>query len=125
MQLETLVGDLGSTLSGGQKQRLLLARALYRKPSILILDEATASLDIARETRIHQALAGLEITRILITHRPDTMALADRLIRMAQGRVVGDTRKPAVPPITAVASLPATAQAASPAVSAAPTPDPL
>jgi ATP-binding cassette subfamily B protein RaxB len=94
MQLETLVGDMGSTLSGGQKQRLLLARALYRKPSILVLDEATANLDVARESRIYQALAQLDITRILITHRPDTMRLADRLVRIDQGRVVGDTRKP-------------------------------
>ncbi|MCE4518106.1 ATP-binding cassette domain-containing protein [Xanthomonas hortorum] len=94
MQLETLVGDMGSTLSGGQKQRLLLARALYRKPIILVLDEATANLDVARETRIYQALAQLDITRILITHRPDTMRLADRLVRIDQGRIVGDIRKP-------------------------------
>lgn len=134
MQLETQVGDMGSTLSGGQKQRLLLARALYRKPSILVLDEATANLDVARESSIYKALAGLDITRILITHRPDTMRLADRLIRIDQGRVVADTRKPATPTAAASApatvaltpvavSLPAAAPAASPTVSVAPAPD--
>ncbi|HDS1221255.1 peptidase domain-containing ABC transporter [Stenotrophomonas sp. TWI143] len=132
MQLETLVGDMGSTLSGGQKQRLLLARALYRKPSILVLDEATANLDVARESRIYQALAQLDITRILITHRPDTMRLADRLVRIDQGRVVGDTRKPtaaaptAAPTVNlipAVVSPPAAVPAASPAANASPEPD--
>lgn len=97
MQLETLVGDMGSTLSGGQKQRLLLARALYRKPRILVLDEATANLDVARETRIHEALTKLQITRILITHRPNTMQLADRLIVIDRGRVVADSRREPLP----------------------------
>lgn len=94
MQLETLVGDMGSTLSGGQKQRLLLARALYRQPAILVLDEATANLDLARESGIHDALSQLKITRILITHRPDTLRLANRLIRMDAGRIVADSRRP-------------------------------
>jgi len=131
MQLETLVGDMGSTLSGGQKQRLLLARALYRRPGILVLDEATANLDVARESRIHQALATLDITRILITHRPDTMRLADRLIRIEQGRVVSDTRRSGssaavTPVLTPVSALPrAEAPAANPAASASPAPDPL
>lgn len=94
MQLDTLVGDMGSTLSGGQKQRLLLARALYRKPSILVIDEATANLDVARESLIHQNLATLDITRILITHRPETMRLADRLIQVEKGRIVKDSVMP-------------------------------
>ena len=93
MQLETLVGDMGSTLSGGQKQRLLLARALYRQPVILVLDEATANLDLARESVIHDALGRLKITRILITHRPDTLRLANRLIRVEAGRIVADARR--------------------------------
>jgi ATP-binding cassette, subfamily B, bacterial CvaB/MchF/RaxB len=96
MQLETLVGDMGSTLSGGQKQRLLLARALYRRPAILVLDEATANLDLAREGVIHDALSQLKITRILITHRPDTLRLADRLIRIDAGRIVADAQKPSL-----------------------------
>ncbi|MEN5042091.1 peptidase domain-containing ABC transporter [Stenotrophomonas sp. TWI1149] len=90
MQLETQVGDMGSSLSGGQKQRLLLARALYRKPLILILDEATANVDVSRESAIHRELAQLDITRIVITHRPETMKLADRLIRLDQGRIADD-----------------------------------
>lgn len=94
MQLETLVGDMGSTLSGGQKQRLLLARALYRQPVILVLDEATANLDLARENGIHEALSQLKITRILITHRPDTLRLANRLIRIEAGRISADSRRP-------------------------------
>jgi ATP-binding cassette subfamily B protein RaxB len=93
MQMETPVGDMGSTLSGGQKQRLLLARALYRQPAILVLDEATSNLDVKRESHIHEALAQLKITRILITHRSDTMRLADRLVRMDKGRIVNDLRK--------------------------------
>jgi ATP-binding cassette subfamily B protein RaxB len=93
MQLETFVGDMGSTLSGGQRQRLLLARALYRRPAILVLDEATANLDVSREASIYHALKSLEITRIVVTHRPDTLRLADRLIRMDDGRIVSDVRR--------------------------------
>jgi ATP-binding cassette subfamily B protein RaxB len=134
MNYNTLIGDMGTALSGGQRQRLLLARALYRKPSILVLDEATANLDVVRESHIYQALAQLDITRILITHRPDTMRLADRLVRIENGRVVGDTRKPNASPtasiqmpsvnlIPAVASPPAVVPAANPAVSVSPEPD--
>jgi len=86
MGYETLVGDMGSTLSGGQKQRVLLARALYRKPKVLLLDEATSHLDIARERDINRQIAQLEITRIFIAHRPDTIASADRVIAIRQGR---------------------------------------
>jgi ATP-binding cassette, subfamily B, bacterial CvaB/MchF/RaxB len=85
MQINTLIGDMGSSLSGGQRQRLLLARALYRNPRILLLDEATSSLDVACERKIHATLQSMKITRIIVTHRPDTMALADRVIVLSRG----------------------------------------
>lgn len=82
MRAETLVGDMSSNLSGGQKQRLLLARALYKKPQILILDEATSHLDVAAEREIVEALAALNITRIMVSHRPETVRLAERIIAL-------------------------------------------
>lgn len=88
MRAETLIGDMGSTLSGGQKQRLLLARALYRRPRILVLDEATSHLDVARERTINDALKAQKITRIVVAHRPETIAAADRVLRLSNGRLV-------------------------------------
>ncbi len=82
MGYESLVGDMGSSLSGGQKQRIMIARALYRRPSVLIMDEATAHLDVANEMAIAHALADLTITRIVIAHRPETIAAADRVISL-------------------------------------------
>ncbi len=84
MGYETLIGEMGSALSGGQQQRLLLARALYHQPAILILDEATSHLDIATEQRIAAMLAELRITRIFAAHRPDTIAIAGRVIHLAR-----------------------------------------
>lgn len=78
----TLIGDMGNALSGGQQQRLLLARALYQQPSILILDEATSHLDVATEQRIAAMLAELRMTRVFAAHRPDTVAIADRVISL-------------------------------------------
>lgn len=83
MGLETLVGDMGSTLSGGQKQRIVLARALYQKPRILFLDEATSHLDEATEAIIAEALRNLKMTRIIVAHRPATVAHADITIPFA------------------------------------------
>ena len=82
MGYQTLVGDMGSSLSGGQKQRLLLARALYRQPKILVLDEATSHLDIFNEQRIVKALSELSLTRIIVAHRPETIAGAGRVIAL-------------------------------------------
>ncbi|PRA27930.1 peptidase domain-containing ABC transporter [Pseudomonas poae] len=90
MGYNTLVGDMGTVLSGGQKQRVLLARALYKKPRILFLDEATSHLDVACEHRVNQAIQRLEITRVMVAHRPETIASADRIIRLFAGRVVHD-----------------------------------
>jgi ATP-binding cassette, subfamily B, bacterial CvaB/MchF/RaxB len=86
----SIVGDLGVGLSGGQKQRLFLARALYKRPKILLLDEATSHLDVQNEARVNEAISRLEITRIVVAHRPDTIALADRVIRLEGGQVVAD-----------------------------------
>ncbi|MFY7697803.1 MAG: peptidase domain-containing ABC transporter [Legionella sp.] len=84
MGYETLVGDMGSTLSGGQRQRILLARALYKKPKILFLDEATSHLDLENEAKINQALRALNMTQIIIAHRPETIRMADKIIDLGQ-----------------------------------------
>jgi ATP-binding cassette subfamily B protein RaxB len=80
----TLIGDMGSSLSGGQKQRVLLARALYKQPKLLFLDEATSHLDIATEMQVNQAVKNLGITRIMVAHREATLRLADRVIHIAE-----------------------------------------
>lgn len=83
-----LIGDMGSSLSGGQKQRIVLARALYRKPDILVLDEATSHLDVMREQAVSIAVRELNLTRIIVAHRPETIASADRVLVLEGGRVV-------------------------------------
>jgi ATP-binding cassette subfamily B protein RaxB len=83
-----LIGDMGSSLSGGQKQRLVLARALYRTPDILVLDEATSHLDVMREQAVNTAIRELNLTRIIVAHRPETIASADRVLVLEGGRVV-------------------------------------
>lgn len=86
MGYQSLVGDMGSALSAGQKQRVLLARALYREPKILILDEGTAHLDVATERAVNAALSALKITRIVVAHRAETLAAADRVVVMGGAR---------------------------------------
>lgn len=82
MQYQTLIGDMGASLSGGQLQRLMIARALYRQPDILFMDEASSNLDLVNESRINENLAALNITRIIVAHRPQTIAMADRVLRL-------------------------------------------
>jgi ATP-binding cassette subfamily B protein RaxB len=84
MDYNSLIGDMGTTLSGGQKQRVLLARALYQEPKILFLDEATSHLDITTESQINHTLKHLKITRIMIAHRPETIASADHVYELQQ-----------------------------------------
>lgn len=82
MGYHTLIGDMGAALSGGQKQRILLARVLYREPSVLVLDEATSHLDVALERAINDAVRGLSMTRIVIAHRPETIAACDLVLEL-------------------------------------------
>jgi ATP-binding cassette subfamily B protein RaxB len=82
MTWQTLIGDMGAALSGGQKQRLLLARALYKQPSILLLDEATSHLDVERERLVNDAIRALSVTKIVIAHRQETINMADRIIAL-------------------------------------------
>jgi ATP-binding cassette subfamily B protein RaxB len=92
MGYRTLIGDMGAALSGGQKQRILLARALYKRPAILLLDEATSSLDVERERVVNQAVRQLALTRVIVAHRPETIASAGRVIALHDGRVAQDLR---------------------------------
>lgn len=96
MGYQTLVGDMGSSLSGGQKQRVLLARALYKNPRVLALDEATSHLDIANERRVTEALATMPLTRIIVAHRPETIAGAQRVVGLNGGTAV-ELRRPDAP----------------------------
>ena len=82
MRYETLIGEMGSRLSGGQKQRLLLARALYKQPKILFLDEATSHLDVENEKKINESLRTLAITQVIIAHRKETIQMADKIINL-------------------------------------------
>jgi len=84
MGFYTLVGDMGDVLSGGQKQRLLLARALYRRPRILFLDEATSHLDADQEKHLVREITALNITRVVVAHRHETLRHADRVIAMGE-----------------------------------------
>lgn len=92
MAYHTLIGDMGTSISGGQKQRLLLARALYKRPKILLLDEATSALDVDRERLVNQAVRQLDVTRVIVAHRPETIASASRVIVLQDGRVTQDLR---------------------------------
>lgn len=92
MAYDSLIGDMGTSLSGGQKQRVLLARALYRRPRILILDEATSHLDLHRERRVNDAVRQLRLTRLVVAHRRETIAAADRVLVLEGGRIAREVR---------------------------------
>lgn len=82
MQYNTIVGSLGMALSGGQKQRVLLARALYRQPQVLFLDEAFDQLDLARERDITEQLKSLNLALVIVSHRPETVRTVNRVVQM-------------------------------------------
>jgi ATP-binding cassette subfamily B protein RaxB len=88
MQYDTLVGNLGSALSGGQIQRILLARAIYKNPKILFLDEATSHLDIENEKLVNDAVKQLKMGRIIVAHRPETIKLADQIFQLTPGGLI-------------------------------------
>ena len=88
MGYHSLIGDMGTTLSGGQKQRIVLARALYKEPIILFLDEATSHLDQFNEAFVNDAIGKLNITKVLVAHRRETIESADRTLILSGGRVI-------------------------------------
>ncbi|MDO4681292.1 MAG: peptidase domain-containing ABC transporter [Lautropia sp.] len=88
MGYDTLVSELGGSVSGGQRQRILLARLLYRAPKIIVLDEATSHLDLENELHVVQALRSVQATRVSIAHRPQTIALSERIVQIDQGKAV-------------------------------------
>lgn len=98
MGYHSLIGDMGSALSGGQQQRLFLARALYRRPELLVLDEATSHLDVERERAISRRLKEMNITRLIVAHRPETISSADRVMFVGGGKIVEVTHRPGPPP---------------------------
>ncbi|REG60962.1 colicin V processing peptidase [Paraburkholderia sp. BL6669N2] len=117
MGYNTLVGDMGTVLSGGQKQRVLLARALYKRPKILALDEATSHLDLQREQQVNAAIGALRITRVIVAHRPETIASASRVVTLGGGKVLRDQPAAAV---VHTSSLATRAPACVPAVATPP-----
>ena len=97
MGYHSLIGDMGRSLSGGQKQRVILARALYRNPKLLFLDEATSHLDLMKERLVNDAVKALELTKVIVAHRPETIASADRVLVMEQGRIIQELRPQQAP----------------------------
>lgn len=97
MGYHSLIGEMGASLSGGQKQRVLLARALYRRPKLLFMDEGTSALDVAIESRVSENIKALGLTRVIVAHRPETIRTADRVVTLHNGRIAADHRRASAP----------------------------
>ena len=91
-KLGTVVGERGVRLSGGQRQRIGIARALYHNPSVLVLDEATSSLDTPTEHGVMQAVQALQGSKtvIIVAHRLSTVEYCDRLYRIEDAQIVAE-----------------------------------
>ncbi len=88
MNYHSLIGDMGDALSAGERQRLMLARALYRRPRVLFLDEATCHMDPALDVRVMEMLSRLPMTRIVVTHRATPIKFANRVMELVHGKLV-------------------------------------
>src|SRR5699024_5251231 len=87
MQYNTIISEMGMNISGGQRQRLALARSLVHKPSILVLDEATSSLDHLNEQKIDEYLSRINCTRVVISHRLTSLVNSDLIVVMDKGEI--------------------------------------
>jgi ATP-binding cassette subfamily B protein RaxB len=79
---------MGSSFSGGQKQRILMARAIYKEPKLLILDEATSHLDSKNELFVNQSFDRIPIIRIIVAHRKETVSFANQVFVMDEGKII-------------------------------------
>jgi ABC-type bacteriocin/lantibiotic exporter with double-glycine peptidase domain len=87
MGMHTAIAEGINTLSGGQRQRIMIARAVARRPRVLLFDEATSSLDNRSQAVVSDALGALNVTRIVIAHRLSTVRQADRIVVIAEGKI--------------------------------------